>query len=152
MAAGRRSHGGRTSVRHGGACIHHGAGQEGSLPRAGRRHRGGGRDGCASRACFGGGSLSFPAPPAASFAHNVPRGVGSCAIHRPSHVTDICAPFPPLSRRFLPSLTPTLPQALLMPLRTIMNSQYRHGKSLQDVGQRLWSEGGLRRFYRCVRS
>lgn len=49
------------------------------------------------------------------------------------------------------SLTLTLTyQALLMPLRTIMNSQYRHGKSLRDVGQRLWSEGGVRRFYRCV--
>ncbi|RXK37497.1 hypothetical protein M231_05218 [Tremella mesenterica] len=36
---------------------------------------------------------------------------------------------------------------LLMPLRTQMNYQYRHGGKLKDVIKTLWSEGGIRRFY-----
>jgi hypothetical protein len=39
---------------------------------------------------------------------------------------------------------------MLMPLRTVMNSQYRYGGSFVDTVRKLNSEGGARRFYRCV--
>lgn len=36
---------------------------------------------------------------------------------------------------------------LLMPIRTIMNYQYRHGKSLSVATKTLYQDGGLGRYY-----
>jgi hypothetical protein len=36
----------------------------------------------------------------------------------------------------------------LMPLRTAMNYQYRHGTSTSQAMRTLYQDGGLRRFYR----
>lgn len=36
---------------------------------------------------------------------------------------------------------------LLMPIRTIMNYQYRHGKGFRDATKTLYGEGGPRRYY-----
>lgn len=38
----------------------------------------------------------------------------------------------------------------LMPLRTIVNRQYRYGETLRAASRTLYAEGGLRRFYRGV--
>ena len=35
----------------------------------------------------------------------------------------------------------------LMPLRTIMNYQYRYGRTLKEAVKFLWTEGGFGRFY-----
>lgn len=35
----------------------------------------------------------------------------------------------------------------LMPMRTIMNYQYRNGGRLRDVARKLYSEGGFKRYY-----
>jgi hypothetical protein len=40
--------------------------------------------------------------------------------------------------------------AALMPLRTVVNVQYRDGGSLRGAASRLWADGGARRFYRGV--
>ncbi|RGP73951.1 carrier protein [Fusarium sporotrichioides] len=39
---------------------------------------------------------------------------------------------------------------LLMPLRTIMNYQYRHGTSFTVATQTLYTEGGIRRYYQGI--
>jgi hypothetical protein len=36
----------------------------------------------------------------------------------------------------------------LMPLRTVMNTQYRHGGGLRDTVAKMYSQGGPARFYR----
>lgn len=36
---------------------------------------------------------------------------------------------------------------LLMPIRTIMNYQYRHGSSLGAATKTLYYDGGIRRYY-----
>ena len=36
---------------------------------------------------------------------------------------------------------------LLMPIRTIMNYQYRHGTSLTDATKTLYHDGGYGRYY-----
>lgn len=40
--------------------------------------------------------------------------------------------------------------AALMPLRTVVNVQYRDGGTLRGAASRLWADGGVRRFYRGV--
>ncbi|CAI6327774.1 unnamed protein product [Periconia digitata] len=40
--------------------------------------------------------------------------------------------------------------ALLMPMRTIMNYQYRHGTSFSVATKTLYSDGGIRRYYQGV--
>lgn len=37
-----------------------------------------------------------------------------------------------------------------MPLRTVMNTQYRHGGGLRETVVKMQREGGAARFYRCV--
>lgn len=36
----------------------------------------------------------------------------------------------------------------LMPLRSLMNYQYRFGSSMSDAAHKLYADGGARRFYR----
>jgi hypothetical protein len=35
----------------------------------------------------------------------------------------------------------------LMPMRTIMNYQYRYGGGIKDAVRKLWRDGGFRRYY-----